>query len=691
MKKLKKKYILVILLFLLALAVLLALFVPTSQNRQLRAVCRVQSSAAYALALGGRDTLFLSLNTDTLPNAWSCSADVEQTADQSAAFVSPQGHFVTSDAVVGGAADSIVGEELQRRLALLDSVLIARLKSQQGEKEELDDYAKTHSVVDDGYNEVMAYRTRMTALCDTTDSILQLVARARKKENVRAMLFLRMEVRSPYSTTLYKANKWVRGNGLVLAQLDTLSLPNGASRLSVLWTGARKSSAQLLAFNDMGNRSLNYRPTAIREGSDIFPAAEGGVYVNASGNLCAVRRGSERIAASKIVALMRRLQSTPVWWSKGFVQFFRDFPWKGGAASVYPQTDLPCRRMLLPDSAVYVGQVDQSRKVDGRAAREGYGTLRTAKGYVYKGVWKADTLKSGELSSDEGLYSGALSADGRPQGRGVMLLHGGGCYEGEWDGGKRTGHGFASHPGRMVRCGVWKADRFLGERMVYTADRVYGIDLSRHQHEKGRKRFAIDWKNLRITSLGNGRRVQGQVDYPVSYVYIKSTEGKTVYNKYYAGDLRKARACGIRTGSYHFFSTYSTGAQQAAYFLKMTWIAASDLPPVLDLEPSEAQIAKMGGEKALFREVLVWLRTVRHRCGKKPILYVGQQFVNNHLSNAPEELRNHDVWIARYGEYKPYVRLLHWQLTPNGRVRGIHTEVDINVFNGTKEDFAKLK
>ncbi len=689
--KLKKRTVSVILLLLFVVLVLAALFVPTSQEHRLRAVCRVRTQAAYAVTLGKGDTLFLSVGNDSLPQAWLRSADVEQTADQSAAFVSARGHLVTSDAVAGGAADSLNDDELRSRLARLDTVLIRRLKSQRGEKEELDDYAKTHSVVDDGYNEVMAYRTRTTALCDTTDSVRRMVEKALRRENLRARLFLRIEVISPYAAKPMRASTWVRGNGLVLAQLDTLGLPAGASRFSVLWTGARQSSARLLAFNDLGCPSLNYRPSVVGEGCDTFPAAEGGVYVNASGHLCAVNSGGERVAASKIVALMRRLDATPVWWARGVAQMFRDFPWRsGGKASVCPQTDLPCRCLLLPDSAFYVGQVDESRKVGKRAAREGYGTLTLASGAVYKGVWKADTLKSGEREDGEGTYLGSFNAGGEPQGQGTLLLPRGGCYRGEWQDGKRTGHGFESKAGRMVRCGEWKGGRFLGERMVYTADRVYGIDLSRHQHEQGRKRFAIDWDNLRITSLGNGRRVKGRVDYPVSYVYIKSTEGKSVYNKYYAADLRQARARGIRAGSYHFFSTYSTGAQQSAYFLKMTWIADTDLPPVLDLEPSEAQIKKMGGEQALFREVLVWLRTVRQRCGKKPILYVGQQFVNKHLPNAPEEIRGHDVWIARYGEYKPYVRLLHWQLTPYGRVRGIRTEVDINVFNGTKEDFAKL-
>ena len=223
--------------------------------------------------------------------------------------------------------------------------------------------------------------------------------------------------------------------------------------------------------------------------------------------------------------------------------------------------------------------------------------------------------------------------------------------------------------------------------MVYTPDRVYGIDISRYQHEIGRKRYAIDWKKLRITGLGPGRRVEGKVDYPVSFIYIKATEGRSVVNRYYAADARQARRHGIATGSYHFFAPGSTGEEQAKFFLKKATGLRSDLPPVLDLEPTEKQIAQMGGEAKMFREVMVWMRRVEQACGRKPVLYVGQRFVNNHLVNAPAALRSHDVWVARYGAYKPYVRLLHWQLTPYGRVNGIKGEVDINVFNGTRQQF----
>lgn len=49
---------------------------------------------------------------------------------------------------------------------------------------------------------------------------------------------------------------------------------------------------------------------------------------------------------------------------------------------------------------------------------------------------------------------------------------------------------------------------------------------------------------------------------------------------------------------------------------------------------------------------------------------------------AKEIKQRYQVWIARYGEYKPDVHLVFWQLSPEGRVAGIHGPVDINVFNG---------
>ena len=283
-----------------------------------------------------------------------------------------------------------------------------------------------------------------------------------------------------------------------------------------------------------------------------------------------------------------------------------------------------------------------------------------------------------------GHYTGNRDSVMQPHGYGRFISHKGDFYEGEWQHGKREGVGFSMVPGKRLMLGEWKQDRFLGERITYTPERIYGIDISRFQHEHGRKRYAIDWRNLRITSLGtiSKKTIKGAVNYPVSFIYIKATEGTTIKSRYFASDYAAARKHGYRTGAYHFFSILSPGASQAEYFLKNSRYTRGDLPPVLDLEPTDAQIRKAGGEQQLFNSVRTWLRIVEQRRGVRPILYVSQSFVNRHLSAAPDIKKKYDVWIARYGEYKPDVNLVYWQLCPDGRVNGIHGTVDINVYNG---------
>lgn len=89
----------------------------------------------------------------------------------------------------------------------------------------------------------------------------------------------------------------------------------------------------------------------------------------------------------------------------------------------------------------------------------------------------------------------------------------------------------------------------------------------------------------------------------------------------------------------------------------------------------------------MFNMIRTWMKTVRQATGKRPILYVSQQFVNKYLPLAPDIKNDCLIWIARYGEYKPDVKLIFWQLSPDGRVKGIHGDVDINVFNGYKDKF----
>ena len=324
-------------------------------------------------------------------------------------------------------------------------------------------------------------------------------------------------------------------------------------------------------------------------------------------------------------------------------------------------------------------------------SRQHTGMERDTSQRIIIGHYEADTLVSGIRTDSFSVYSGDF-ANGLAHGHGACLTDDGTYYEGQWTADRRHGFGFAIAPGTHIRVGQWKDDKYLGERMKYTSERIYGIDISRYQHGKGSKKFPIYWDRLRISYLGskNQRHAADTVDYPVSFVFIKSTESTSIRNPYYAQDYLNARRQGIPIGAYHFFSCRVTGSAQAEYFLQNTLFRQGDLPPVLDLEPTHAQIAAMGGTDALFASVRAWLKAVERRTGVKPILYVSQMFVNRYLADAPDLKRDYQVWIARYGEYKPDVKLAVWQLSPNGRVRGITGEVDINVFNGYRTQWEEF-
>lgn len=321
--------------------------------------------------------------------------------------------------------------------------------------------------------------------------------------------------------------------------------------------------------------------------------------------------------------------------------------------------------------------------------REGEGEMTDPNGRHFKGLFTADTLYYGVRKDSAGIYKGDMDRYGMAIGHGTYVDNEGVFYEGKWQKGKRSGFGYSLGPHSYLQAGEWKNNIYKGERLVYTSERIYGIDISKFQHEIGRRKYPIEWNKLRITHLGtiSKKNVQGRVDYPISFMYIKSTEGMTVRNRYYRKDYQDAKKYHIRVGSYHFFSTLSSATLQAKHFLQNTKFQSGDLPPVLDLEPFPSQIRKMGGEGVLWTRVRTWLNIVEQHTGVKPVLYISQSFVNNYLPYAADVKKTYPIWIARYGEYKPDVRLVYWQLSPDGKVSGIKGNVDINVFNGYRQEF----
>ena len=315
---------------------------------------------------------------------------------------------------------------------------------------------------------------------------------------------------------------------------------------------------------------------------------------------------------------------------------------------------------------------------------QGKSLVSDAQGRLVIGRFQSDTLVSGLRIDTLGIYAGMMNHRGEAWGHGFYRSADGTYYEGHWEHDQREGFGLSIGPDHL-KIGTWLRDQFRGERMSYHSDRIYGIDISRYQHEKGRHRYPINWGRLHITHLGRrigAGRVHDKVNYPVSFVYIKSTEGTTIQNHYFDSDYASARQHGLHVGAYHFFSTKTPPDDQARHFLSNTRFSQGDLPPMLDIEPSDRQIEDMGGPEVLFANVRQWLRVIEQVTHTRPLLYINQRFANTYLPLAPDLKEGYHFWIARYGEYKPDIHLDIWQLAADGHVRGITPEVDLNVFNG---------
>lgn len=202
---------------------------------------------------------------------------------------------------------------------------------------------------------------------------------------------------------------------------------------------------------------------------------------------------------------------------------------------------------------------------------------------------------------------------------------------------------------------IWHNDLFA------TSYEVKGLDVSHHQNK-------IDWKV-----------VQEENDF--KFVYMKATEGKDFIDRRFAENWKEAQANGFLTGAYHFFSMQSTGEEQAANFTKIVPKQPNSLPPVIDVE-----IALDHDQEKARKELQILADRMEQHYGKKPILYVTYDRYDTYVKGHFEE---YEIWIRdivkppSLGERNWII----WQYSNRGRIDGIDTYVDINVFNGDLDQF----
>lgn len=197
---------------------------------------------------------------------------------------------------------------------------------------------------------------------------------------------------------------------------------------------------------------------------------------------------------------------------------------------------------------------------------------------------------------------------------------------------------------------------------------IYGIDVSRHQG-------TIDWEALKS---GDGKSA------PVQFVYMKATEGSDFTDKNFETNFASAKRQGFVRGAYHYFSPHSGGLAQANMFIKTVKLQKGDLPPVVDVEerPKDKQ--------RFIQELKIFIAKIEEHYGVKPIIYSYKKYKEHYLSEP--FFNKYPLWVAHYyvSKLDENIEWLMWQCSDIGQLPGIEENVDINIFNGTQEQFKSI-
>lgn len=205
---------------------------------------------------------------------------------------------------------------------------------------------------------------------------------------------------------------------------------------------------------------------------------------------------------------------------------------------------------------------------------------------------------------------------------------------------------------------------------------VPGLDVSYWQS-------GIDWPKVRAT----GQR----------FAFIKATEGETYSDPTFNDDWDGAKLSGLLRGPYCFFHPKQDPKKQADYFISVVKAQndIGELPPVIDLEVTDGLT-----RDKIIPKVKAWLDEVEQAFGRKPMIYSGVAFLETNLSDLgggpPTWAKDYPFWLSWYPIQfvdgmtplmpRGWFNWNFWQYSENGRLNGINTKANLDVFNGTLAD-----
>lgn len=195
---------------------------------------------------------------------------------------------------------------------------------------------------------------------------------------------------------------------------------------------------------------------------------------------------------------------------------------------------------------------------------------------------------------------------------------------------------------------------------------IAGIDVSEWQQGP------IDWQAVKESG--------------VEFVIIKATESSTRVDPCFTTNWEGAKAAGLLVSAYHVVQPHRSAATQAKHFLDTMADRQPDFPFALDVE-----LPGVGNIGAIVEEIAL---VVEASDGRKPLMYTAKFFWGANVGWAPG-WHKYPLWVADYDASSPAMptgwdTYSFWQHSNSGKVPGISTNVDLNIFVGGLQDLSNL-
>lgn len=167
----------------------------------------------------------------------------------------------------------------------------------------------------------------------------------------------------------------------------------------------------------------------------------------------------------------------------------------------------------------------------------------------------------------------------------------------------------------------------------------------------------------------------------IEFVFIKASEGEELRDENFHINYEKAGHAGLKRGAYHFFRFDKDGITQGQNFMNAIGDRQLELGVVIDVE--EYGNAKNVPHDSIMMKLADMVEYINLR-GHRVMFYTNRSGYEDFLMNTYTGM---PLWICHFSSTPFDADWTFWQFNHHAKVKGIPSEVDMNVFVGSRKDW----